>query len=164
MKHHGRWILALGLLGGCADSTAAEGDSFSDYMPEDLPAGGCRDTERPDGEPTGGLESCDTDATTTTTGDAAASSSGTASDDACQASEDCNGTESCAATWDAQTQTRGPLACQFACIPALDDASWCSDDEACCDVDARCTERGYCVLDEDGSSTGEGSGSSGTGE
>ncbi|MEM6295112.1 MAG: hypothetical protein AAGA54_27825 [Myxococcota bacterium] len=161
MNTHGPWIAALlvAALGGCSGDVQAEGDSFSDYMPDDLPAGGCRDTDRAEDEPTGGLESCDTDATTSTgAAETGSSSGGPESSDACEGSQDCNGNESCAATWDPQAQARGPLACQFACIPALDDASWCSDDAACCDAAARCTERGYCVVeDETGGSTGGGS-------
>jgi len=43
---------------------------------------------------------------------------------------------------------RGALRCEAACVPALDEASWCEDDASCCDVGATCNVRGYCVLPE----------------
>ncbi len=111
-------------------------------MPEDLPAGGCRDTDVDGaaGTGTGGLEGCD--AATTTTGVA---TSGTGDlDSECDGEGDCDGAGACVASW--QEGERGPFQCQFACIPTLDEASWCSDDASCCDPDASCTPRGYCVV------------------
>lgn len=148
-----RWILvcALGLAacgGGTSNDDGAASSSFGDEMPDDLPAGGCRDTE-----------GCDA---ATTSGTGSGNSSGTAESE-CVGSDDCDGAGACGASWDGDA--RGPFSCRFACIPTLDEASWCSDDASCCDDGAECTPRGYCVLteaDETGSSSGTGSGS-GTG-
>jgi hypothetical protein len=156
----GGLLLAAALLAGCDDGGGASSldtDVYGDDMPDDFPAGSCRGT-------TGsGTDGCDTDGTTT--GEAAASTSTPA--EACLA-EGCTGQGVCAATWDVETEQRGPFECRFTCIPLLDETSWCSNDASCCDATARCTGRGYCVLDEDdassgSSSTGAGSSSTGTG-
>ena len=138
-------------LAGCDASAdaAASGDTdvFGDDMPDDLPAGNC-------GEDTSD-EDCETD------GDSAGSADSTtgAVDSDCLV-DGCMGQGVCAADWDMDDESRGEFECRFACIPLLDDSSWCGDDDSCCDAGARCTERGYCVLDDevdsdtDGTTTG----------
>ncbi|MGH1344027.1 MAG: hypothetical protein ACRBN8_20885 [Nannocystales bacterium] len=139
------------LLAGCG-STAGASD-LSDEMPEDLPAGGCRDTDvaGTSGGGTGGLEGCDQ---ATTTGPAGSGTTGTEADPECAGAGDCDdGAGACVADWEAGE--RGPFTCRFVCIPTLDETSWCSDDASCCDAAASCTPRGYCIVSggSDGSST-----------
>jgi hypothetical protein len=50
---------------------------------------------------------------------------------------------------------RGAFACVPECVGPMDEALWCFDDAACCDPNAHCTIRGYCVAD---GGTGESSG------
>ena len=138
-----RNAIVLALASSLACGGFSEDADLGDEMPEDLPAGSCRDT---DAATTGGLEDCDL---STSSGDAAPGTT-TAAESQCAASEECEGAGACVATW--SEGVRGPFACQFACVPTLDESSWCSDDSACCDATARCTERGYCVFvsgDED---------------
>ena len=136
--------------GGCFAPT-----NFTDEMPDDLPAGSCRDTDP---------EDCETSTGDASSGDATSTGGGTTEPvvDDCDGSEACLGGDACVAAWDPEAEARGPFQCQFACIPLLDEATWCSDDASCCDATAVCTERGYCVLEESESGS-SGGGSSGTG-
>ncbi len=135
---------ALGLLtGGCdADSETELGDQ----MPEDLPAGNCRDEDA----------DCETDGTDAGSGSGSSSGSGSGTtggsetgsrevEDACQASTDCDAQARCAAEVDPETAVRSGYECRFACVPTYDDASWCADDTACCESGATCSPRGYCL-------------------
>lgn len=141
------WVIvgAAGLAGCDGGSTDAMGetDVFTDDMPDDLPAGNCGE----DGS--GG--NCETD------GESAGGADSTAAsvDSDCMV-DGCMGQGVCAADWDMDEEARGEFECRFACIPLLDDSSWCGDDDSCCDDGARCTERGYCVLDEGGGSDTDG--------
>ena len=140
-------LLTVAPLGCDADATAdggADTDVFGDHMPDDLPAGNCGGVV--------GAQNCDTD------GDSAGVADGsTGVGEANCLVDGCMGQGVCAASWDAEAEVRGDFECRFACIPLLDDGSWCSDDASCCDANAHCTNRGYCVLgdDESGSSTGD---------
>lgn len=160
---------ALLVVGCAADNT------FTDEMPDDLPAGQSDTGEADDGSaPT---------PTSSSSGAEGESSSVTGDLSDCQSSDDCLGNDVCVAPWDADTQTHGAAECSFACIPSLDDTQWCADAAACCDPDASCTARGYCVppqepggadsstgadgasdsADESGTSEGEADGSTGGG-
>lgn len=138
---------------GCdaASSDAAasqDTDVFGDDMPDDLPAGNCGEDSSD--------EDCETD------GDSAGSAdSTTGSVDSDCLVDGCMGQGVCAAEWDMDDEARGEFECRFACIPLLDDSSWCGDDDSCCEAGARCTERGYCVLDDSDSDT-DGTTTSGT--
>ena len=130
------WWCTL-LLSGCFSPQG----TLTDEMPDDLPAGHCADTD---------TDACVTSTgggTSTSTGDTS-SSSGEPTVDGCDASESCVGNGACVAPWDADEQARGPFECRFACVPLLDESTWCSDDASCCDAGARCTARGYCILDD----------------
>lgn len=147
MKRISCILLALGV-GGCFSPR----EGLTDEMPEDLPAPSCEDTDTDACASSSGTP----DTETSTTG---GGSSTTAVDDGCQGSQACLGDDACVADWDAQSESRGPFVCRFACVPLLDEASWCSDDASCCDVSAECTARGYCVVpesaaDETGTSSG----------
>lgn len=142
-------------MGACSAETRSASSDFTDEMPEDLPAGKCGDTDgsSTSGSGTDGLEACDGAsssglATTSSTGD---------TESECAGEDDCNGAGACVADWD--EAGRGPFTCQFACIPTLDESTWCSDDASCCDAAATCTARGYCLVAGD-SGDGSGSGSS----
>lgn len=152
----GLWVFAASLLvfGGCDDATAdgaagGETDVLGDDMPDDFPAGSCAETMG---------EDCDTEGDSAGIGDSSASTAGAAGD--CVV-DGCVGQGVCAAPWDEAAKQLGEFECRFSCIPLLDDASWCANDEACCDSGARCTDRGYCVLDGSVGSTGSGTDSSG---
>lgn len=135
--HHALTLVLVALLSGCFSPNA----SLSDEMPEDLPVGGCRDTG-------GDTDPCETSSYASSSGSTSGSSSGTGDPvDACSASRDCLGTSVCAAVWDPAMGGRGAFACEFACIPLLDETVWCSDDSSCCDPGATCTPRGYCVIE-----------------
>ena len=136
-----RCLISL-LLFGCFDPSSDSGDDFGEYDDDDLPAGSCRGTGGQMGTGTD-TDPCDTEGTTgapfvpmTTDGPPG---------DQCMASSECNGGY-CSASWDDQALSRGPLACNFACVPTQDDTAWCGDDSACCDRNATCTGRGYCVI------------------
>ncbi len=145
-----RWLLAASLLfAACdADSSAdgagsSETDVFGDDMPDDFPAGSCAETMG---------EDCETEGDSAGVGDSA-STGGAAAD--CVA-DGCVGQGVCAAPWDETTEALGEFECRFSCIPLLDDTSWCANADACCDAGARCTDRGYCVLEGGDGSTGSG--------
>ena len=142
-------LLLLVFVGACGSEGA--GSDLSDEMPEDLPAGGCRDTDvaGTSGGGTDGLEGCDA---ASSTGLAMTSGASGTLDPECAGEDDCDGAGACVAEWDGGE--RGPFRCQFACIPTLDEATWCRDDASCCDVAAICTPRGYCVIAGDDSSGG----------
>ncbi len=128
------------LVPGCfAPNSGSAGGDIGDAMPDDLPAGGCRGTS-------GGTEECETEAAPdpSTTG---GSTGAPVEEDRCDSVEDCNGSQACAAAWDPDTQSRGPLECQFACVPTLDERTWCIDDASCCEAAATCSARGYCIVE-----------------
>ena len=134
-------MVGILLVGACDDA-----GGYTDAMPDDLPAAMCETGTGGDCE-TGGQTS--EEGSSSTTGDPPAD---------CQV-DGCMGQGVCAADWDRDTEVRGAFECRFACVPLLDDTAWCSDDASCCDATARCTERGYCVFDEDASgSTSTGGG------
>jgi hypothetical protein len=139
------WVVVGFALAGCASDSGASGVEFMD---DDFPAGGCRDT---DGATGGGTIGCDTEDAPTTAG--LGTTGGTTSSAACGASNECMGGH-CVAPWDSAAQSRGEFACEFACVAELDERQWCSDDAACCDAAATCTARGYCIVDG-GSSTSD---------
>ena len=140
-----RWkTLALVVLFATACDDAG---GFTDEMPDDLPAGMCDETGTGADCETGGQASASSSSSSTTT------TSEPASD--CLV-DGCVGQAVCAATWDAEAEVRGAFECRFACVPLLDDSAWCSDDASCCDAGARCTGRGYCILEGGSTSTGGG--------
>ena len=130
------FIATLSLLaGGCyAAADGATGDSFQD---EDIPMGMCPGTDCPETDEEGGPDS------------------GAAAGDPCDDTGQC-AAGFCAAPFDGNEP--GELVCQTVCIELEDDSMWCSDDAACCDSNAVCTPRGYCVA---GGSV-DGTGSDGT--
>ena len=159
------WKLAVFagvLLGGCGEDA---GD-LSDEMPEDLPAG----QSATDGETDGSTSSATAVSTTSSTDPSGTTGSETTGGPAgpCQSSDDCLGNNVCVAPWDPDTQTAGEPDCAFACIPSYDETQWCADAAACCDPEAICTARGYCVPPQepgsaDSSSGGEETSSTGDG-
>lgn len=157
------WKLAViaGLLvGGCS----SDDDVFADEMPEDLPQGQSGTDGETETSTSGGTAVTATTSGSTTSGEE--TTGGPAP--ACQSSDDCLGNDVCVASWDPETQTAGEPDCAFACIPSYDETQWCADAEACCDPDAICTARGYCVPPQepgsaDSSSGGDDSGSTGEG-
>jgi len=144
-----RCVLAVGVLlasglgcdGGSDDAGHGSGiGTLSDEMPEDLPAGECREGETDD-------EDCELGSTST--GDSGSTSGQTDAAEAfeCDVTEDCDGAGACAASWEDGIRTS--FSCRFACIPTLNETAWCRDDASCCDADAVCTGRGYCIVPED---------------
>lgn len=144
-------LLLFVCLCACGEDVAAS--ELGDEMPEDVPPGSCRDTD------VGGTDDGDTDGcdAATSTGLATTSTTTGEVESECVGEDDCDGAGACVAEWSEDEGERGPFECQFACIPTLDEATWCSDDASCCDADATCTPRGYCVVVGDavgGSSSG----------
>lgn len=138
------------VVAGCYSPQGA----YSDEMPEDLPAGSCRDTDAEACASTGVTE----EGPASTGAPASSSASTTEPTDDCLDSAACLGDGACVAPWDAKSGARGPFACQFACVPLLDEQAWCRDDASCCEPGAVCTARGYCILlESEGTSTGAGS-------
>lgn len=128
---------ALCLVAGCFSPNS----ELTDDMPEPIPPSDrCGDTEG--GSDTEGCESSSSSSTQTQ-----GSSDTGALFDACTEADDCNGDDVCAASWDAEAGERTGFECRFICVPTLDETAWCADDEACCAADARCTARGYCVVE-----------------
>ena len=79
--------------------------------------------------------------------------------DECQLSRDCDLGELCVAPFDPDLgpEGKGPNECVSECVVIMDELRWCLDAAACCDPEAECTDRGYCVLPGDeteGSSDG----------
>lgn len=128
-------LLALGCDADDGRSTQDAETVYGEEMPEDLPAGGCREDVDP--------EDCDVERSSSGPSDGESSQrDGDASE--CEVSDDCGGAGSCVAVWDGDE--RSAFACRLSCIETLDEAAWCRDDDACCDADATCTQRGYCVV------------------
>jgi hypothetical protein len=111
-------------------------DSFADYMDDDVPAGMCEDTEG---------EACETGGQGET----------------CDATWECGGDLVCAANFNGDI---GSFECQAACVPTMDEASWCIDDASCCDDAASCGPRGYCMIEPDVTSGIDTSGDDATSE
>ncbi|HWB76243.1 MAG TPA: hypothetical protein VG755_14835 [Nannocystaceae bacterium] len=115
-----RAVMLSSLLCACGSKEdSAAGDDYVDpYMDEPLPPE-CRDTSS-----TG----CgDTDAP---------------DEDACELSEQCPDGQACIGEFDGD---RSPFRCVSTCIATKDEAHWCTDDAACCDANAYCSPRGYCL-------------------
>jgi hypothetical protein len=144
------WVVVVFAIAGCGDEAAS-----LEYMDDDFPAGGCRGT---DGSTTNA--ECETEAAPTSSGGAV--TTGTTGAATCVGTDDCIGTY-CVAPWDAAVEARGEFTCEFACVGLLDERRWCMDDAACCSSDARCTARGYCIVEGEGSSSSS-EGSSSTSE
>lgn len=141
-----RGMLVLGVLlaaglgcdGSTDDSVHADGPvDLSDEMPEDLPAGECREGETDD-------ENCESGTSSAGGSGSTSGQAGEAETFECTVTEDCDGAGACAANWEDGVRTS--FSCRFACIPTLNESAWCRDDASCCDPDAVCTGRGYCVV------------------
>jgi hypothetical protein len=135
-----------------------------------LGAAACGD-DLPDDPPSGGMSSSSgltgtltLDPSSTSTGDAPTSSEGSTSTsgpstvgipDECTQSDHCLDGEVCVAPFDqtAGPEGKGAYACVSECVAIMDEDRWCADAAACCDPTAECTDRGYCVA-ADGGSTG----------
>lgn len=114
--------------------------------------------------------------TTSTTSAATTSTSASSSSDGevntfgaldeCEVSSDCARGLLCVAPFDESLgpEGKGLNECVMECVVIMDEARWCADAAACCDPEAECTDRGYCVFP--GGSTGStgstGGSSSGT--
>jgi hypothetical protein len=119
---------------GCS----AKGDYT--YMDDDLPSGQC-DT---DGDTEGCAGTSDEGSTTSTEQGGPGSP--------CDGTGECNDGLACSAPF-AQGE-RGTFACVDACIETMDELRWCADADACCDPEAVCTMRGYCVGPDGDATTG----------
>ncbi|MCX4247900.1 hypothetical protein [Paraliomyxa miuraensis] len=123
---------------------------------------------------TTGLSGSTSTSTTDDTSGASSSSTGFSSvgiPDECTVTADCPRGELCVAPFDqsAGPEGKGPLECVIECVVIMDEDRWCADAAACCDPEAECTDRGYCVYPSDstgatdsGESTGDTGGSTGT--
>ena len=113
--------IAIALVAACGASKEDAGDDFVDpYMDEPQPPE-CRDTSSTGCGDTGAPEV-----------------------DACELSEECPAGLVCLGEFDGD---RTPFRCLDMCIATKDESHWCTDDAACCDADAHCSPRGYCLAD-----------------
>ncbi len=136
-------LLALGLGCDAESDPSAQADApgdLSDEMPEDLPAGECRTGETD-------AEDCESGSSSSGGSGSTSSQAGTVDTLECVVSDDCDGAGACAAGW--EDGVRSAFSCRFACIPTLNESAWCRDDASCCDADAVCTGRGYCIVPQD---------------
>lgn len=90
--------------------------------------------------------------------------------DECEVSSECGRGEYCVAPFDPELgpEGKGPNECVSECVVIMDELRWCLDASACCDAEAECTDRGYCVFPGESSDSGTGDsgdtdGGSGTG-
>lgn len=129
-------VLAASPIGGCFAKSDAAGGADIGYMPDEVPSG----------------ERCDTGDGSGTSAEACETTGGTVPEGAvgspCDGSVECNAGLVCAAPFD--RGERGVYACVGACIGLMDEARWCADASACCDPDALCTTRGYCIAPQTG--------------
>lgn len=114
-------MMAALALAGCGAANDAGGDG--DYMDDDLPMGNCS---------AGSGGACPADSGNVPAGFP------------CGASQDCEGDLTCVAPF--ADDEVGEFTCSAQCIPLEDEAWWCLDASACCDVDAVCSPRGLCLL------------------
>lgn len=78
--------------------------------------------------------------------------------DECQVSADCDRGELCVAPFMPEwgPEGKGPHECVTECVVLMDELRWCLDATACCDPEAECTDRGYCVLPGESTGTDDG--------
>lgn len=147
-------------------SLAACGDDLPDPPPagvDSTSSTGTLDTTTTGDDPT------TTSTTTTGVDDTAGDSTtthggGTLGElDDCQTTSDCDPGLLCVAPFDESLgpEGKGLNECVAECVGIMDETRWCADAQACCDPEAECTDRGYCVLP--GESTGSDTGGSDTG-
>jgi hypothetical protein len=141
-----------------------------DDLPDPPGAGGSSSST------TGTIDTSTTDGSTSTSTSAAPASSDEAGTttgttgpssvgipDECTVSADCvDGEPFCVAPFDqsAGPEGKGAYECVSECVVLMDEDRWCADAAACCDPQAECTDRGYCVYPEESTGGSEGSGSS----
>jgi len=116
--HRWLWFVVLSACGVDSDG-AAEGETG--FIDEDIPAGNCGETDNAPCE---------------------SSEGGGVPDPPCDASNDCWGGMICAAVFDGDI---GSFVCRPSCIEDSDESQWCIDDAGCCNPDATCSDRGYCM-------------------
>jgi hypothetical protein len=133
--------LGLAALLACGDDGSGAAEGETGYIDEDIPAGNCGET---DNEP---CESSD-------------DSGGSGVH--CDETTDCFDGMICAAQFDGDI---GAFECLYSCVDDRDESRWCIDDASCCNPDASCSERGYCIPPEaaDTGTTGVDTGSETTG-
>lgn len=81
----------------------------------------------------------------------------TSCEDECQSATDCRAGQVCSAGFDPDRGGITVTRCRDTCVPLEDTTSWCVGNESCCDPEAICSPRGYCVIapPNDGSTSGE---------
>jgi hypothetical protein len=129
----GAFVLGLG---ACGDKDDSHGDGYV-YMDDDIPSGRCGEVET-GGEPEDCPESSGSGSTTSPVEGSVGS--------ACGRSTECDGELVCSAPF--SQGDRGAFACVESCIEFMDEYRWCADASACCDPEAVCTARGYCLEGE----------------
>jgi hypothetical protein len=118
MRAH-RWVWFV-VLSACGDDSGSSAEGETGFIDEDIPAGNCGETDNAPCE----------------------SSDGGVPDPPCDASDDCWGGMICAAVFDGDI---GSFVCRSSCIDDRDESQWCIDDVGCCNPDATCSDRGYCI-------------------
>jgi hypothetical protein len=140
--------LRFGLAAVLAGAGACSGDVGDyAYMDDDIPSGRC--------ETGGDTDGCPGNTEGATTGPSPDGGPGSP----CDRTGECDDGLTCSAPFSGGE--RGTFACVEACIPNMDESRWCADADGCCDPDAVCTMRGYCVVPDDASDDSTDGGSTG---
>lgn len=151
-----RIILLTGLATACRHDDKIDLDDTGESLAAESASG---TTDAATGSSTDGGDPSMSGTETSSTGAPDPSTTG-GGDDGCSLSRPCEAGY-CVAPY--ADNERGAFACVEACVGPNEAASWCFDASACCDPEAVCTSRGYCVVPDDGTSS-SGADSSGSGD
>jgi hypothetical protein len=138
------------LLATACPGDDSDTDSTQTLAPESMTSSPNEDSSSTSSDPTTD-PSTDPTTTSSTTAPSEDSSSSGGGADGCNAANQCEAGY-CVAPY--ADNDRGDFVCVPDCVVPGDESSWCFDAAACCDADATCTERGYCVLPDDTTSGG----------
>jgi hypothetical protein len=152
-----RRILLIIVAAACRRDDKIDLDDTGESLAAESASGTTADPTGSTGD--GGVPTTTSTEGTSTSGAADPSTTGEP-DDGCSLSRPCEA-GFCVAPY--ADNERGAFACVEACVGPNEAASWCFDASACCDPEAVCTSRGYCVGPDDGTS-GSGADSSGSGD
>lgn len=151
MRRSSLLLLALGLI-ACGD------DLPDDYMNSNGDLGAQESTTTgPSTLSTSGVSTTSPSAMTTSSSSSSSTGEGNTFGelDECARTSDCGADLFCVAPFDESLgpQGKGLNECVTQCVEIMDETRWCLDAAACCDPDAMCTDRGYCVFPDQ--TTGE---------
>lgn len=152
-----RIILLTGLATACRHDDKIDLDDTGESLAAESASG---TTTATTGSSTDGGDPSMSGTETSSTGAPDPTTTGDGDDEGCSLSRPCEAGY-CVAPY--ADNERGAFACVEACVGPNEAASWCFDASACCDPEAVCTSRGYCVVPDEGTSS-SGADSSGSGD